>query len=746
MTAGYGDLASTVAIASFAELSVTYSVAPSGVEPDGYAHGEISLTYRIGPLGVADFQASATIRRTSSVPGSIIIPASGDLTVRYIVVPRPQLADALHPSGDVFVWQARPTLNFDGRQDLDVGAHPDGELRTLIQFPALPTAPHPAEIKAAVLRVWARAIADETPATLVIRPLLAPWQADQATWINQPAADAPAATATVGSGEGWVEIDLTALFDEWWNGGRPNYGIRVEADRLRILDASEGPHPPELIVTWSPPPEAAYQPGENDLAGEAYVPGRTLPASMAVRQAAEADLTVEAAIRLSAEADLAADVAVAANAIGGSVGVSRPDLPSEAVIVFAVDLPASASIGRPDLPGSVWPILHGDLPASGTVRQAAGADLDAEAIVRQAAGVDLPGSVRAVYRDVAELPGQIAVRWEAVAELGTVVAVSRPSMAAQVWPRIVADLPAAVAIRRTAYAQVEGRVGVNDPTLEASARIVIAGQSQIPGVATILKHRAADLQGAAGVRVEGEADLHGWASVVLGPNDLPIEATILSGYLRAEVWVAERSEIWLYASIRQINVSEIPIIGWIPGARADLPAEVLIGAADRIRGYVVVPHRANLLGTATIRVGAYSDLSGTGYVRYRSDVPIYGNVRRDGYADFPGEATAAKPAVPSETAVSRGWLDGLLAVRQADAADLAILAGVNLPVLVGWAGINQDWLGAAVTVGRPPVTASIPAAVTVRAWADYTDELYWSLTQPNRAEHPASSRRVVGRA
>ncbi len=132
-------------------------------------------------------------------------------------------------------------FNYDGTQDF-LGLGPaDGrpseggaELRTLIQFD-LSSLPVASQTLTATLKLYVYGGGAYYPANVGAYRITGDWVESTATWANQPANLATAASIIVvpkmpDAKYTWLSWDITQLYKDWKNGTYPNYGVKIRYD------------------------------------------------------------------------------------------------------------------------------------------------------------------------------------------------------------------------------------------------------------------------------------------------------------------------------------------------------------------------------------------------------------------------------------------------------------------------------------------------------------------------------------
>src|SRR5215468_11226444 len=110
-------------------------------------------------------------------------------------------------TADAHVNSARPTANSGANSNLNVG----GGYTTLLQFDlgTLPTGTTAAQVSRAVLRLYCNRA--DTPGLVSVQPVNAAWGEYSVTYSTLPALGAATQVFSVGQGETYVSVDITAL-------------------------------------------------------------------------------------------------------------------------------------------------------------------------------------------------------------------------------------------------------------------------------------------------------------------------------------------------------------------------------------------------------------------------------------------------------------------------------------------------------------------------------------------------------
>jgi DNA-binding beta-propeller fold protein YncE len=211
------------------------------------------------------------------------------LAVALTVVATPRLrADTLNVAADAQTSSAQPSTKFGVLPLMTVRSGATGTVyKSYSQFDlaALPTNP---SLEKAVLRLWIAAVL--TPGAIDVVPVQDPWQEAKITADASPALGSPIASFSVASGDSlrFVNVDITALVQDWSSGRRANNGLALvgsgsvnvvfdtkesvvfsQAPELEVAMASVGgERGPEGPPGPQGPPGIKGDPGSQGIQGE----------------------------------------------------------------------------------------------------------------------------------------------------------------------------------------------------------------------------------------------------------------------------------------------------------------------------------------------------------------------------------------------------------------------------------------------------------------------------------------------
>jgi hypothetical protein len=192
------------------------------------------------------------------------------LVTGLALVAPPLHSDTLNVAADAQTSSALPGIKFGVLPLMTVrGGSPGAVYKSYAQFDltALPDAP---DVSKAVLRLWVAAVL--TPGTIDVVPVLEPWQEAKITADASPALGAPIASFSVSSADSlrFINVDVTALVQDWSSGQRANNGLALVASGSVnvVLDTKES-----IVFSQGPELEVALASGGAGERGPEGPPG-----------------------------------------------------------------------------------------------------------------------------------------------------------------------------------------------------------------------------------------------------------------------------------------------------------------------------------------------------------------------------------------------------------------------------------------------------------------------------------------
>lgn len=191
----------------------------------------------------------------------------------------------LTPSGMTFVSSFLPTFNFSTNPLLLVGTDP--VYQTTISYLKFIIPPIPADsVDNAVLRLFVITKTGAAPSPITINRVTSPFDVETVTYNTQPTSVASGSMGSVAESDvlTFVDIDVTALVNQWVNAGFPNYGMALEnTDGTTAVqfgsDDITMPYGPSLIITYSMEVGPTGPTGPTGATGAAGAGGAIIPFS-----------------------------------------------------------------------------------------------------------------------------------------------------------------------------------------------------------------------------------------------------------------------------------------------------------------------------------------------------------------------------------------------------------------------------------------------------------------------------------
>lgn len=172
----------------------------------------------------------------------------------------------LQASQDTWIDEAHANSNYGSSISFTV-TNDVKRARGLLSFD-LSSIPSSKVLKSATLRLFTGSFSNPQNSILTVNPVNVPWTEGGASWKTADGTSnswkgggfggnfgAAAASATIGSSftSGWVEWDVTALAQQWINGGSPNYGAGVLIDTSSAVTFNSREftvNQPQLVLTY----------------------------------------------------------------------------------------------------------------------------------------------------------------------------------------------------------------------------------------------------------------------------------------------------------------------------------------------------------------------------------------------------------------------------------------------------------------------------------------------------------------
>ena len=170
-------------------------------------------------------------------------------------------------TADACILEGYPTLNVGSTSDMWAGyddfLDPDGEIvRSLVVFD-LSTIPSGSTINSATFEAYLVDSYDypNRYRDVTVYRITGSWSEGSVTWNNKPDYGGSYDSTSIKHGaDVWCSWDVIDLVQEWVNGTYSNHGIMLRGPEQSGADSAwrsfstrEGPHPPRLVVDFTPP-------------------------------------------------------------------------------------------------------------------------------------------------------------------------------------------------------------------------------------------------------------------------------------------------------------------------------------------------------------------------------------------------------------------------------------------------------------------------------------------------------------
>jgi hypothetical protein len=175
---------------------------------------------------------------------------------------------------DTFIDSSEPGMNYGSGQVLLVRGRRNTS--TLVRFDVSSLPPQIMVVEA-YLQAYARRDSAVLPLEVACHPVLRPWDAGAATWLNATASQAwaapgcqdprdridPPVDREILHGSAWWQFNVTRLVQDWLDNGVPNQGFLLESPddtssatyRFTSSNHEDTPSYPILVVSYAPKPQ-----------------------------------------------------------------------------------------------------------------------------------------------------------------------------------------------------------------------------------------------------------------------------------------------------------------------------------------------------------------------------------------------------------------------------------------------------------------------------------------------------------
>lgn len=746
------------------------------VSPTNTMEGQVNILGRVKNTMTAQYQIMPDL------PALLKVSPTNIMSGQVNIEPPPSETKELEAVMDAMLREARPTLNYGTTATISVGykLSEDGRYRGLFRFD-LSSIPTDVTIDKAYLRL--RTPGDHAVAQdIEVYGVKESWVETGVTWKSHPEIDfSPLDTKTVEPGAECVELDITNIVADWYQGTRENHGLLVKASpetrdqliRFYAREYGNSAYSPTLVVTYLLPAkaESSWLSGSLEVYRPYELGSDDIEANLNVFQnLAEDDLPASFTIVGEEAADFS-----------GSLGVARPDQSSSLTVPHHDDLTsslavrvteerglnASVVVSKPDIPSKLGVTHHDDLTTSLSVRKTLAEDLEATLAVRQSTNNDLSVSIN-VVNGPNDLAGHIRVLSGFLAS-NLYIAHTEDFPGSLEVPLHPGSkyLRASITARTTGNGDLGASISViNGPNdLPASIQVASGNLASELDVkvfdeidATLGVSDYDDLDASLTVRQRESADFTGTLSTFGGPNDLTATLRVISDWMRASILVvhSDSENLEMHLTARQKDISELTSTMIVGEPSSDLPGTISVEDYEILPATLTVEqfNTHHVDGQITVRQTEPGDLEASLAVTEPEDLPATISVGEPTAADLAASLYVMRPEIlPGWLIVHKGW-DLLSSLTVAEHASLAATITVkrhrNIPGYLAVRRSNVDDMVASLTVSRPEADGKVvvsrgsqPGIITVRQTA--ADDLTATLqvSQVNMDSGLAVTRRSL---
>ncbi|TPG68726.1 DNRLRE domain-containing protein [Brevibacillus laterosporus] len=194
--------------------------------------------------------ASISIPHLNHLSASITINPKNKMTGRFETIERPLELHELPSIKDSTIREGIPTLSYGSDPSMLIGKSNSERFRGLVEFD-LSKLPEEKELKRAKLKLYCGYL--ESPINLSLFEILDDWREHDVTWSNQPPQGRKITEKFITHVDGYIEIDVSSLVKEWYEGKAPNHGVFLFAEEQNEqstiqLQTKESSTPPILEV------------------------------------------------------------------------------------------------------------------------------------------------------------------------------------------------------------------------------------------------------------------------------------------------------------------------------------------------------------------------------------------------------------------------------------------------------------------------------------------------------------------
>lgn len=509
-------------------------------------------------------RSSVIVKYRDDIRSNITVRPHGKMTGIIDVLEPPKITANLEPNKDAFVREGVKTLNYGSAQTMLIGGSIDNN-EAYRSFVAFDTSKIPRQqtLLKAVLKLY-NSSAKSVSQTIEIHSANSGWEENSVTWLNQPASDNLITTIDLGSQEGYVEIDVFDIVNDWINDRTENNGFILKATdekfdqyvQIYTKDSSNNNYKPKLEIVYrddATPPSIGnsnirsntYVLFRNSIASRINIPiydiNRELPSKIRVKDPA----TIFSNISIS-RPDVISNILVRRTEtkdIIGKIGVRQPGLS---------EYPGKISINKPDMPSRIGVPYSFTIPSSITVMARGETEAISNIYISRP---DMLSNVIVPYRD--DIMGKIKVIANKDSALIGTMSISRPDVISNILIRRLdtSDVNGSITVRRLGVSQNKSTISVSKPDMVSNIKVNLFNSLN----STMSVRRTKDTNLSGNIYVFFRSDVQGSMEVVKADR-LPSSIEVITGYLKSSLFVpfSDSNDLISKATIRVSFISELP--------------------------------------------------------------------------------------------------------------------------------------------------------------------------------------------
>jgi hypothetical protein len=592
---------------------------------------------------------------------------------------------------DSYVREDVPTLNYGEETSFAVGNYNGKILRSLLGFD-ITSLKKSYDIDKVELKLY---YGQQPAKALRLLGVDGNWSETGVTWSNAPKFDVEIATTYLeNTEEGYVTFDVTQfVLDKYLAGIKAIDFFLVAADESEsdyeyFFTRETGATAPKLAVTYYDP--AIWSMGRANLDSSVIVPSRNnltsrlrvkypaivleyLPSSIEVTRnnvlqgaiaVSRPNLTSKIAVVMKGQSELPAQVGVwgkASETIGGTITVSKPDLPIKLYVRNRIDLPSKLGVmgyeeqdffswlivNIKERPATLYVLPHNDIQLSFTVRGKTDEDFPSTLAV---ARKWIDGTITVQQDEDADLPSEVGVRRDKED-----------------------DFTGSITVRRQLYKDLFSKFIVN--VKERPATLEVLSRMDLPSSLDVIAREEENTVPSAIVVTR---DWFNGSIDIPAKKDMPSKVFVKPVWLEwltASITVSKPDiEITFYVRNTEDLVSSIHVRGeteedlaaTVGVSRPDVPARVDVTLPSDINASITVKAAATEDLTGQLAVSR-QEIVGTVTILGRCDIPAQVAVRLDGETTIESGLAVSRPEVVITVTVrERSDLPSKIAVRLED--------------------------------------------------------------------------------